>query len=56
MITITINKKSNFKFATLTEALEFRHKLIIGDVFVIKNEMGKVLAKGKIEDLKEWYK
>lgn len=55
MITVTLTfakKISNFTFTTLTEALEFARSTEIGTAFKIY-EANTLLAKGKIEDLKE---
>jgi len=58
MITVFLmfNKTaSQFNFDSLTEALVFARSKDIGTSFQIK-EGKTLLAKGKIEDLKEWYK
>jgi archaeosine-15-forming tRNA-guanine transglycosylase len=56
MIKFIVNKKQTFLFHLITEALEFRNKLNVGDTFIIRDADDKLLATGKIEDLKEdWY-
>lgn len=56
MITVTLTFKriiTTHDFDTLTKALEFARSKEIGTVFQIR-EQGTLLAKGKIEDLKEF--
>lgn len=56
MITVTLTfakKIRNFTFNTLTEALEFARASELGTVFQI-HEDKTLLAKGKVEDLKEF--
>lgn len=56
MITVTLTfakRISNFTFNTLTEALEFARSKELGTDFQIHEE-GTLLAKGKIENLKEF--
>jgi hypothetical protein len=58
MITVYLTFKkriSEYSFQTLTEALVFARTKDIGTSFQIR-EGKTLLAKGKIEDLKDWYK
>jgi hypothetical protein len=56
MITVTLTFKrivTTHNFNTLTDALKFARSKEVGTVFQIREE-DTLLAKGKIEDLKEF--
>lgn len=56
VVTLVFKKQTTQQsFPTLTEALVFARSKHIGTSFQIR-EGKTLLAKGKIEDLKEWYK